>query len=138
MKRLHVHVGVTNLDEAVRFYSTMFGAQPVKVKPDYAKWLLTDPSVNFAISTRSGTTGVNHLGIQVDADDELTEIRGRLKQAEVGTFDEGETTCCYAKSDKTWTLDPAGVRWEAYRNMGDAEIYTPPAVKSAEPRACCA
>lgn len=137
MKRLHVHVGVTNLDEAVRFYSTMFGAQPVKQKSDYAKWLLTDPSVNFAISTRSGTAGVNHLGIQVDEDSELSEIRARLKQAEVGTFDEGQTTCCYAKSDKTWTLDPAGVRWEAYRNMADAEVYTPPADKAAEKRACC-
>lgn len=137
MKRLHVHVGVTNLDEAVRFYSTMFGAQPVKQKPDYAKWLLTDPSVNFAVSTRSGTAGVNHLGIQVDEDSELSEIRARLKQAEVGTFDEGQTTCCYAKSDKTWTLDPAGVRWEAYRNMADAEVYTPPVEKAAEKRACC-
>lgn len=137
MKRLHVHVGVTNLEEAVRFYNTMFGAEPVKVKPDYAKWLLADPSVNFAVSTRSGTGGVNHLGIQVDEDDELSEIRGRLQQAGLGTFDEGETTCCYARSDKTWTLDPAGVRWETYRNMADAEVYTPPQEKSAEPRACC-
>jgi catechol 2,3-dioxygenase-like lactoylglutathione lyase family enzyme len=137
MKRLHVHVGVINLEEAVRFYSTMFGAEPVKLKADYAKWLLTDPSVNFAISTRAGTAGVNHLGIQVDDDSELSEIRARLEKAELGTFDEGETTCCYAKSDKTWTLDPAGVRWETYRNMADAEVYTAPAAASAEKRACC-
>ena len=139
MKRMHLHVGVKNLDEAVRFYSAVFGAQPVKLKPDYAKWLLADPSVNFAVSTRSGTEGVNHLGIQVDDDGELEEIRGRLKHAELGTFDEGETTCCYSRSDKTWTLDPAGLRWEAYRNMADAEVYTPPMVKSetAERRACC-
>ncbi|MBI1731479.1 MAG: VOC family protein [Gammaproteobacteria bacterium] len=139
MKRLHVHVGVKNLAEAVRFYSAVFGAQPVKVKPDYAKWLLAGPSLNFAISTRSGTEGVNHLGIQVDDDSELTEIRTRLREAELGTFDEGETTCCYARSDKTWIVDPAGIRWEAYRNMADAEIYTPPVVKSGakERPACC-
>jgi len=139
MKRMHLHVGVKNIDEAVRFYSAVFGAEPVKLKPDYAKWLLADPSVNFAVSTRSGTEGVNHLGIQVDDDGELEEIRGRLKQAELGTFDEGETTCCYSRSDKTWTLDPAGVRWEAYRNMADAEVYTPPAVKTVtgERQSCC-
>ena len=138
MKRLHVHVGVKDIDEAVRFYSAVFGAEPVKVKPDYAKWLLSDPSVNFAISTRSGTEGVNHLGIQVDDDGELTDIRTRMRGAELGTFDEGETTCCYARSDKTWTVDPAGIRWEAYRNMADAEVYTPAAKTCAEPRACCA
>ena len=140
MKRLHVHVGVKNLEEAVRFYSAVFGAQPVKLKPDYAKWLLADPSVNFAISTRSGAEGLNHLGIQVDDDSELAEIRARLRQAELGTFDEGEATCCYARSDKTWSLDPAGIRWEAYRNMADAEVYTPPVVKpeTGERRACCA
>ncbi len=140
MKRLHVHVGVKDLNEAVRFYSAVFGAEPVKVKPDYAKWLLADPSLNFAISTRSGAEGVNHLGIQVDDDGELTEIRERMKQAELGTFDEGETTCCYSRSDKTWTVDPAGVRWETYRNMADAEVYTPATVKTenAERRSCCA
>jgi len=139
MKRLHLHVGVKNIDEAVRFYSAVFGAQPVKLKPDYAKWLLAEPSVNFAVSTRSGAEGVNHLGIQVDDDRELAEIRGRLKQAELSTFDEGETTCCYSRSDKTWTLDPAGLRWEAYRNMADAEVYTPPIVKTGtdEHRSCC-
>jgi catechol 2,3-dioxygenase-like lactoylglutathione lyase family enzyme len=141
MKRLHVHVGVKDLDQAVRFYSAMFGAAPVKRKPDYAKWLLADPAVNFAVSTRAGPGGVNHLGIQVDDDGELAEIRARLKQAELGTFDEGETTCCYARSDKTWILDPAGLRWEAYRNMADAEVYTPPerpATTPAGTRACCA
>lgn len=140
MKRLHLHVGVKDIDAAVRFYSAVFGAAPVKLKPDYAKWLLADPSLNFAVSTRSGTEGVNHLGIQVDEEGELEEIRGRLKKAELGTFDEGETTCCYSHSDKTWTLDPAGIRWEAYRNMADAEVYTPPAVKAGpgERRSCCA
>lgn len=141
MKRLHVHVAVENLEESVKFYSTMFGAQPVKLKSDYAKWLLDDPRVNFAISARGRKPGLDHMGIQVDEDSELAEVRGRLKQAEVKTMDEGETTCCYSKADKTWVLDPAGVAWEAYRNMADVEFFgrdqdlqTP---KSTEEKACC-
>ncbi len=123
MKRLHVHVAVKNLEESVKFYSTLFGAEPVKQKSDYAKWLLDDPRVNFAISSRGRTPGVDHLGIQVEEDGELAEVRTRIQKAELATFDEGETTCCYAKADKTWVVDPGGVAWEAYKTMGDAEIF---------------
>lgn len=122
MKRLHIHVGVENLDQSIRFYSALFGAEPVKTKPDYAKWMLESPHVNFAISTRA-ETGVNHLGIQVDDESELTELRDRLKKADMSVVSEGETVCCYARSDKSWVHDPAGVPWEAYRTMEDAEIF---------------
>lgn len=140
MKRLHVHVAVENLEESVKFYSTMFGAQPVKVKPDYAKWLLDDPRVNFAISARGRAPGVDHMGIQVDDDTELAEVRERLKKADIKTFDEGETTCCYAKADKTWVVDPGGVAWEAYKAMGDVEFYGREQKLEAksEEGACCA
>jgi catechol 2,3-dioxygenase-like lactoylglutathione lyase family enzyme len=122
MKRLHVHIGVDNIEQAIPFYSALFGSQPVKTKADYAKWLLDDPRVNFAISTRA-SKGVDHLGIQVDDTSELEEVRGRITSAALPAFDEGETVCCYAKSDKTWVQDPAGLPWETYRTMEDAEIY---------------
>ncbi len=136
MKRFHLHVGVKDLDQSIQFYSTLFGQNPTKVKPDYAKWMLEDPRINFAISTRGGDTGLNHLGLQVDTPPELDEIKTRLKNADLGVFNEGETTCCYANSDKAWVLDPTGVPWEAYHTMADAEIYkdTPKAGESA----CCA
>jgi len=135
MKRLHVHVGVENIEEATRFYSALFGAEPVKAKADYAKWLLDDPRVNFAISNRASKKGVDHLGIQVDDNSELDELRGRLKTANLAVFDEGETTCCYAKSDKTWLQDPGGVAWETYRTMEDAEIFAEKSVSVES--ACC-
>jgi catechol 2,3-dioxygenase-like lactoylglutathione lyase family enzyme len=134
MKRLHIHVGVENIDESIRFYSALFGADPVKMKPDYAKWLLDDPRVNFAISTRASKKGVDHLGIQVDDKGELEDVRGRLKTADMAVFDEGETVCCYAQSDKSWIQDPAGIPWEAYRTMEDAEIFSG---KSAGPESAC-
>jgi len=136
MKRIHIHVGVENLDEAIRFYSAMFGAQPVKTKPDYAKWMLEDPRVNFAISTRVAKNGVDHLGIQVDDNAELAEIRERVKAAELAVFDEGETVCCYAHSEKSWVQDPSGVAWEAYRTMDDAQVFSSRAAAGAS--ACCA
>lgn len=136
MKRLHVHVSVENIEDAVKFYTTMFGAEPVKQKPDYAKWLLNEPSINFAISSRGKKPGFDHFGIQVDEESELTEVRKRIGEAELKTFDEGETTCCYAKSDKTWVMDPAGLPWEAYQFMGDAEIFQE--TKADEKSACCA
>jgi len=123
MKRLHIHVGVEDLAQSIRFYSALFGAEPVKTKPDYAKWMLESPHVNFAISTRTGDTGVNHLGIQVDDESELTALRERLKKADMSVVNEGETVCCYARSDKSWVHDPAGIPWEAYRTMEDAEIF---------------
>lgn len=135
MKRFHIHVGVEKLDEAVRFYTALFGAEPIKKKPDYAKWLLDDPRVNFAISTRVKTKGMDHLGIQVDGEEELTQLRARLKAADMAVVEEGETVCCYARSDKSWVQDPAGIPWEAYRTMEDAQLFAgqPGLVETA----CC-
>ena len=124
MKRMHVHVGVESLDQGIKFYSALFDKAPVKTKSDYAKWMLDDPRLNFAISTRTGSTGVNHLGLQVDEEGEMEELRERLKRADMSLFDEGETVCCYARSDKSWVTDPAGVAWEAYRTMAEARAYT--------------
>lgn len=135
MKRLHIHVGVDNIEQAIPFYRALFGAEPVKTKADYAKWLLDDPRVNFAISTRASKKGIDHLGIQVDDNSELDELRGRITRAALPAFDEGETVCCYAKSDKTWVQDPAGVPWETYRTMEDAEMYGKNPVMSEG--ACC-
>jgi catechol 2,3-dioxygenase-like lactoylglutathione lyase family enzyme len=123
MKRMHIHVGVDNLDESIRFYSSLFGAPPIKTKSDYAKWLVDDPRINFAISVRAGRRGIDHLGLQVDDEQELGELRNRFKQADLSVYDEGETVCCYARSDKTWVKDPSGVEWETYRTMEDAEFY---------------
>jgi catechol 2,3-dioxygenase-like lactoylglutathione lyase family enzyme len=136
MKRIHIHVGVEKLEESIRFYSSIFGAQPVKTKPDYAKWMLDDPRVNFAVSTRASKNGVDHLGIQVDDNDELEEIRGRIEAADLAVFDEGTTVCCYAKSEKSWIQDPTGIAWEAYRTMEDAQIFSGTPAKSES--ACCA
>jgi catechol 2,3-dioxygenase-like lactoylglutathione lyase family enzyme len=123
MKRLHVHIAVDNLDKAVGFYSTLFAATPTVVKPDYAKWMLEDPRVNFAISMRGARTGLNHLGIQVENESELAEVYGRLRQADGPVLDEGKTTCCYAKSEKSWIDDPAGISWEAFLTTGEATDY---------------
>lgn len=123
MKRFHIHVGVKDLENSVQFYSTLFGQKPTKLKHDYAKWMLEDPRLNFAISTRTGEQGVDHLGIQVEEASELKEISERLKKADLTIYDEGETTCCYTKSDKAWVSDPSGIAWEAYQNMGDADIF---------------
>lgn len=136
MKRFHIHIGVENLGPSIRFYSAVFGAPPVKIKPDYAKWMLEDPRMNFAISTRAAKTGVDHLGVQVDADDELAEIRERVKAAELAMFDEGETVCCYSRSEKSWARDPSGIPWEAYRTMEDVQIFSRKA--GTEQAACCA
>jgi lactoylglutathione lyase len=140
MKRLHVHVAVKNLEESMKFYTTMFGAEPVKLKTDYAQWLLDDPRVNFAISARGRAPGVDHMGIQVDEDSELAEVRDRIKQADIKTFDEGETACCYAKADKTWVIDPGGVAWEAYKTMSDVEFFGKDQKLETqdESKACCA
>lgn len=124
MKRFHIHIGVEQLEESIGFYSALFGTAPVKTKRDYAKWLLEDPRVNFAISTRAKTKGIDHLGIQVEEESELTELRERLKTADMPMTEEGETICCYARSDKSWTQDPAGIPWEAYRTMEDARLFS--------------
>lgn len=146
MKRLHVHVGVDDLAQSIRFYSTLFAAEPTVAKPDYAKWLLDDPRVNFAISTGHATRGVEHLGIQVEDQAELAEVAERLKAADRPVLDEGATTCCYAKSTKAWISDPQGLVWETFLTDGGAPVYgTSPALASlaaasdtAAEGACCA
>jgi catechol 2,3-dioxygenase-like lactoylglutathione lyase family enzyme len=124
MKRLHVHVGVSDLDQSIRFYSTLFAAEPTVVKHDYAKWMLDDPRVNFAISAgHDPSKGIQHLGVQVESNDELSEVYGRLQAADRPVFEEGHTTCCYAKSEKSWVADPDGIMWEAFRTEGEATTY---------------
>lgn len=123
MKRLHVHVGVDDLSKSIGFYSTLFGAEPSVSKSDYAKWMLEDPRVNFAISAGNARKGVEHLGIQVESEEELKEVYGRLKEADRPVLEEGATTCCYAKSEKSWIADPQGVVWEAFFTSGDATLY---------------
>ena len=124
MKRLHVHVAVPDLSASIRFYSTLFGAEPVKVKPDYAKWILDDPRVNFAISARGQRApGVDHVGIQVDSRAELDALAGRPKAAGEHTLHEEAVSCCYAQGDKDWVSDPSGVRWETFYTFDDATTY---------------
>ena len=123
MKRFHVHVAVPNLQESIRFYSTMFGAQPSVVKDDYAKWMLEDPRVNFAISHHGTKAGINHLGFQVDEAGELREIQDRLEASDANGLEEKSVSCCYAKSDKYWVTDPAGVAWESFQSLGTVAFY---------------
>ena len=146
MKRLHVHVGVDDLAVSTRFYSTLFGAPPTVEKSDYAKWMLDDPRVNFAISAGHATRGVEHLGIQVEDADELAEVYGRLAAADRPVLDEGATTCCYSASTKRWITDPQGVVWESFLTGGPVEVYgaRPDAAAAAlapsaraAPGACC-
>jgi catechol 2,3-dioxygenase-like lactoylglutathione lyase family enzyme len=140
MKRLHVHMSVGDLDQSIGFYSTLFAAAPAVVKSDYAKWMLEDPRVNFAISTHSGgAPGIDHLGIQVEDGEELQEIYGRLKKAEGPVLEEGKTTCCYAESEKSWTLDPQGVSWETFLTTGESTVYgtSTPRVEKLKPAAAC-
>ena len=124
MKRLHVHVGVSDLDQSIRFYSTLFAAEPTVKKDDYAKWMLDDPRVNFAISAgHHAAKGIEHLGLQVENAAELGEVYGRLKAAERPVLEEGRTTCCYARSEKSWIADPDGIVWEAFYTDGEATAY---------------
>ena len=124
MKRLHVHVGVEDLANSIRFYSTLFGSGPTVLKDDYAKWMLDDPRVNFAISEGNhARKGIEHLGIQVESREELSEVYGRLKEADRPVLEEGQTTCCYAKSEKSWISDPDGIVWEAFFTNGEATTY---------------
>ncbi|MGO8917317.1 MAG: ArsI/CadI family heavy metal resistance metalloenzyme [Stellaceae bacterium] len=123
MKRLHVHVAVEDLARSVRFYATLFAAEPTVLKPDYAKWMLDDPRVNFAISERGRAAGLSHLGIQVEDRTELAEVYGRLQRAERPVLDTGATTCCYAKSEKQWIADPQGVPWETFLTHGESTVY---------------
>lgn len=136
MKRFHVHVSVDNIPKAVKFYSQMFGEQPTVEKTDYAKWMLADPRVNFAISARGRAAGLDHLGIQVENKEELKEVYGRMENAGQ-LLPQGETTCCYAKSEKSWVHDPQGIAWEAFHTTGEATVYGEGEMPAGEGSACC-
>lgn len=152
MKRMHVNVGVTNLESSIRFYSSLFGADPTIVRSDYAKWMLDDPRINFAITSRGTKKGIDHLGIQVETRSELDEVYARLRDAEAPLVDQGAVTCCYAKSEKNWSYDPEGVAWETFLTTGESVVYgsdrdkpdadtccdRPAADVSAAPKSCCA
>jgi catechol-2,3-dioxygenase len=137
MKRFHVHVSVADIAQSTRFYSALFGAQPTVEKPDYAKWMLDDPHINFAISKRGHEPGVNHLGFQTDSEAELDTLRLHHAAAELSLDHEGATACCYAKSTKHWLADPQGVAWEMYHTMGEAQTYNGDGEVEAA-TACCA
>jgi catechol 2,3-dioxygenase-like lactoylglutathione lyase family enzyme len=123
MKRFHVHVAVDDLDANIRFYSAVFGTPPTVTKTDYAKWMIEEPRINFAISNRGAKTGLDHLGFQVDSDEELRELRQKVAEAEIAALDQPQAECCYARSDKYWITDPQGIAWETYRTLGEVEIY---------------
>ncbi|HEV3010660.1 MAG TPA: ArsI/CadI family heavy metal resistance metalloenzyme [Burkholderiales bacterium] len=143
MKRLHVHVAVHDLQQSIRFYSALFAAEPAVKKDDYAKWMLDDPRVNFAISTRGGKAGLDHLGIQAENGAELEDLGSRLAQADVAITAQKGASCCYAKSDKYWTLDPQGIAWESFHTLDTVPMYgqetRPRSVeaKAAGQAACC-
>ncbi|MCP1727643.1 lactoylglutathione lyase [Natronospira proteinivora] len=124
MKRLHVHVGVADLEQSIRFYSHLFGQSPSKQRQDYAKWMLEDPRVNFAISARGAGTGIDHLGFQVDSEAELAQLKEQAVAADQSALvEEGEATCCYAQSEKHWTVDPQGIAWEHFHTMGEVNVF---------------
>ena len=144
MKRLHVNLAVADIAASVRFYTGLFGAPPTVLKPDYARWMLDDPRVNFAVAARGKRPGLDHLGIQAEDREELAEVHGRLKAAEGPVLEQGDVTCCYARSEKSWVTDPQGVAWEAFFTHGDSTVYgdgsgEAPVVETADRAgACCA
>ena len=140
MKRFHVHVAVDDLEKNIRFYSSVFGAEPTVRKADYAKWMMEDPRINFAISKRGAKAGVDHLGFQVDTEEELSALRKQVADAEIAALDQPDATCCYARSEKYWIADPQGIAWETYHTLGEAEMYGTD-TKTREDQAagaCCA
>jgi catechol 2,3-dioxygenase-like lactoylglutathione lyase family enzyme len=139
MKRLHVHVAVHDLKQSIRFYSALFAAEPTVRKDDYAKWQLEDPRVNFAISSRGAKAGVDHLGIQAENAIELEELGVRLAQADVTVTAQKGASCCYARSDKYWTLDPQGVAWESFHTLESVPVFgADTASEARQQSACCA
>ena len=144
MKRFHVHLGVEDLAASIRFYSGLFGQAPTVEKGDYAKWMIDDPRINFAISRRGGAeghhrVGLNHLGLQVDGADELAAVRAQFAAADATTLtDEPDASCCYAKSDKHWVRDPQGIAWEGYHSLGAIEYFDGDAAPATTASACCA
>jgi len=138
MKRFHVHVAVDDLDANVRFYSTMFGAPPTVAKPDYAKWMLDDPRINFAISKRGLKPGLDHLGLQVESNQELTTLRTQIARADIAALDQASAQCCYARSDKYWIEDPQGIAWETFHTLDSVPVYGETLREAiAESPACC-
>lgn len=137
MKRFHVHLHVDDLAASIGFYRRLFAAEPVRVEADYAKWMLDDPRINFAISTRGSQPGIDHLGFQTDDAGELAELKARAEAADLALLDEGETTCCYARSDKHWVTDPQGVAWEHFHTLGDIPVFSEARAAEAA-SACCA
>ena len=139
MKRFHVHLGVDDLQQSIAFYSALFGAEPAVRKHDYAKWMIEDPRVNFAISQRGGPVGVNHLGLQADSAEELAAIRERFAAADTASVrDEPGANCCYARSDKHWVTDPQGIAWEGYHTLGEIRLFDGERADDAPASACCA
>ena len=138
MKRFHVHAHVLDLPASIAFYSKMFAAEPARVEVDYAKWMLEDPRLNFAISTRGSKPGVDHLGIQTDDADELAELKSRAQAADMTLLDEGEATCCYARSEKHWVIDPQGIAWEHFHTLGTIPMFSESAKTEDAASACCA
>jgi catechol 2,3-dioxygenase-like lactoylglutathione lyase family enzyme len=137
MKRFHVHLAVDDLAANIRFYSKVFGAPPTVEKPDYAKWMLEDPRINFAISARGLKPGLDHLGFQVESDEELALLREDVARAEIAALDQPDAACCYAQSDKYWITDPQGVAWETFRTLGDLPVFGKTITKR-DGNACCA
>jgi hypothetical protein len=137
MKRFHVHVSVDNIEDSIRFYSAIFGAAPAVVKPDYAKWMLEDPRVNFAISNRGHALGVNHLGIQAESGTELEQLRRQIDTAGSAVVAQTGTSCCYSRSDKYWVTDPAGIAWEAFHSLASVPTYGEDTRENAVDAACC-
>ena len=137
MKRFHVHVHVEDLQASIAFYAKLFAAQPTRVESDYAKWMLDDPRINFAISNRDGRRGIDHLGLQTDTEEELIELKDRAQAADMTLLDEGETTCCYARSDKYWLTDPDGVAWEQFHTLGNIPTFSQKAAEPEGTSACC-
>jgi lactoylglutathione lyase len=138
MRRFHVHLHVDDLARSIGFYSKLFAAEPARVEADYAKWMLDDPALNFAISTRGARPGIDHLGFQVDDPAELADLKSRAESADMAVLDEGETTCCYARSEKHWVVDPQGIAWEHFNTLADIPVFreAKPAEEGAS--ACCA
>lgn len=140
MKRFHVHTHVQDLPASIAFYTRLFGAQPTRVEPDYAKWMLEDPRINFAISARGGVVGIDHLGFQADTAEELAELKARAEAADAPLLDEGQTTCCYARSDKHWVTDPQGIAWEQFHTLEGIPTFSESqatATPAADTPACC-
>jgi hypothetical protein len=137
MKRFHVHTHVQDLQASIAFYTRLFAAQPTRVESDYAKWMLEDPRINFAISTRGDKPGVDHLGFQTDSEEELHELKARAESADMALLDQGATTCCYARSDKHWVTDPQGIAWEHFHTLSDIPVFSEKSQPAAEASACC-